>query len=394
MKIVITEQQYGFLVNEDFSKTLDKDEKIKEIIDYIDQFDSLKDFRESRKHNGIRDYINTYFKNDPDYNWEKITEPLREKEKERKLKEYIDYINQFEIFSEFNSSPKYRVIKSFIDKNYDDDPYYNWKVITSNLKKGVRRDPNPDRLEITPKDLSGSIKRIIDYISQFKTMTEFRTSPEYMRINAFINKNFRDDERYNWNKITSDLEKKNQGPGSKGSEFDAIKDKEGSIKRIVDYVSKFDTLEEFKKDSMYRQIFSFINNNFSNDADYNWKKITSHMVKGVDKEKRIKEIIDYISQFNNYSDLYKSPKYQAYKNFVRMHYRDDPDYNWEKLTGYLRNKKRNTKLDEIIDYINKFKSLNAFRNSFAYDTIKNYINLNYKDHPEYNWKKIIEPLKK
>ena len=63
------------------------------------------------------------------------------------------------------------------------------------------------------------------------------------------------------------------------------------------------------------------------------------MLRGVDKEKRIKEIIDYISQFNNYSDLYNSPKYFVYKNFVRMHYRDDPDYNWQNLTKDLRNKR-------------------------------------------------------
>jgi hypothetical protein len=339
MKIVITEQQYSFLINEDFAKRLGKDEKIKEIIDYINQFDSLKDFVESRKYNGIKDYINAFFKNNPDYNWEKITEPLKEKDKERKLKEYVDYINQFDTFNDFRTSPKYRTIKYFIDGNYDNDPNYNWKVITSKLKRNYNT-LNPDGLEISNKDLSGSIKRIIDYISQFKTMMEFRSSPEYQRIYAFIIKNFRDDEMYSWNKITSNLEKKTKGPGSRGSEFDAIKDKEGSIKRIVDYVSKFDTLEEFKNDLNYSVIFNFIKNNFRNDPDYNWKKITSHMVKGVDKEKRIKEIIDYISQFNNYSDLVNSPKYPIYKKFVSVNYRDDPDYNWKNLTKDLKNKKR------------------------------------------------------
>jgi Asp-tRNA(Asn)/Glu-tRNA(Gln) amidotransferase C subunit len=343
MKVIITEQQYGFLVNEDFAKRLGKDERIKEIIDYVNQFDSLKDFVASRKYHGIKDYINMYFKSNPDYNLEKITEPLREKDKERKLKEYVDYINQFDTFSDFRTSPMYRTIKYFIDGNYDNDPNYNWKVITSKLKRNYKT-LNPDGLEINNKDLSGSIKRITDYISQFKTLKEFRSSPEYQRIYAFIIENFRDDERYNWDTLTSDLEREtkepgSRRPGSRGSEFNAKKDKEGSIKRIVDYVSKFDTLDEFKKDPNYSVILSFIGNNFRNDPDYNWSKITSHMVKRVDKEKRIKEIIDYISQFNNYSDLYNSPKYFVYKNFVRMHYRDDPDYNWQNLTKDLRNKR-------------------------------------------------------
>jgi uncharacterized membrane-anchored protein YjiN (DUF445 family) len=139
---------------------------------------------------------------------------------------------------------------------------------------------------------------------------------------------------------------------------------------------------------------SFFTNYLQNDPDYNWKKLTSHMLKGVDKEKRLKEIIDYISQFNNYSDLVKSPKYNVYKNFLHVNYRDDPDYNWVKLTGHLRNKKHNTKLDEIIDFMKKFNTLKEFKNSFAYYTIKDYLNSNFKDHPDYNWEKIIEHLKK
>ena len=392
MKIVITEQQYGFLVNEDFAKPLDKDEKIKEIIDYISQFDSLKDLIKSPQYAGIDSYIRRNLKNDPNYNWEKLTEPLREKEKEKKLKEYIDYISQFDNYTDFYDSPNFRNIKSFIEKNYDDDPDYNWAAITSNLKK-VRKKPRLDSLEITTKDLSGSIKRIIDYISQFKTLMEFRSSPEYTRIYRFIDKNFRNDERYNWNTLTSDLEKTGNRyiPGSKEGIF-PIKDKEGSIKRAIDIISKYDSIKDLKNDPMYSPMISFFTNHLQNDPDYNWKKLTSHMVKGVDKEKRLKEIIDYISQFNNYSDLVKSPKYSVHKNFLDTNFREHPDYSWEQLTGHLRNKKNNTKLDQIIDFINKFNTLKEFKDSFAYDTIKDYINTNFKDHPDYNWENLISNM--
>jgi hypothetical protein len=397
MKIVITEQQYGFLVNEDFAKTLDKDEKIKEIIDYISQFDNYGDFLKSREYAGIYAYIRNNFKNDPNYNWQKLVEPLREKEKEKKLKEYIDYISQFDNYTDLFNSPNFRNIKNFIEKNYDDDPLYNWEVITSNLKKvpKVPKKPRLDSLEITTKDLSGSIKRIIDYISQFKTLKEFRSSPEYTRIYRFIDKNFRNDERYNWNTLTSDLERTESRyiPNKSKEGVFSIKDKEGSIKRAIDIISKYDNVKDLRNDPMYNRMVSFFTNYLQNDPDYNWKKLTSHMLKGVDKEKRLKEIIDYISQFNNYSDLVKSPKYNVYKNFLHVNYRDDPDYNWVKLTGHLRNKKHNTKLDEIIDFMKKFNTLKEFKNSFAYYTIKDYLNSNFKDHPDYNWEKIIEPLK-
>ena len=60
-------------------------------------------------------------------------------------------------------------------------------------------------MNLHEKKDSNRLREIMDYISQFKTMQEFKASPKFRAIKLYIYKNYKDDEDYNWIKITSGL---------------------------------------------------------------------------------------------------------------------------------------------------------------------------------------------
>jgi hypothetical protein len=62
-------------------------------------------------------------------------------------------------------------------------------------------------------------------------------------------------------------------------------------------------------------------------------------LKDVDKERKVKEIIDYISQFETYSDFLNSPNYDAYNLWLRKYFKHPHKYSLQNLIKDLRNKK-------------------------------------------------------
>jgi hypothetical protein len=91
MKIRITESQYNILVNKPkdvvFGVLLEyekpkgtsegDDENISEIIKYISQYNTFKDFKESPKYSAIKNYIYRFYNKDENYNWKQITSNLQ-----------------------------------------------------------------------------------------------------------------------------------------------------------------------------------------------------------------------------------------------------------------------------------------------------------------------------
>jgi hypothetical protein len=64
---------------------------------------------------------------------------LQELKNPERIKEIINYISQFNTLANFTDDPKYGGIKSYILRNYKDDENYNWAKITSGLKKTIPR---------------------------------------------------------------------------------------------------------------------------------------------------------------------------------------------------------------------------------------------------------------
>jgi hypothetical protein len=59
-------------------------------------------------------------------------------------------------------------------------------------------------------------------------------------------------------------------------------------------------------------------------------------LKDVDKERKVKEIIDYISQFETYSDFLNSPNYETYREWLRKYFKHPHKYSWQNLTKDLK----------------------------------------------------------
>jgi uncharacterized protein Yka (UPF0111/DUF47 family) len=455
MKILINEIQYLRLINEQGGKSYTPEEKEiirKEIMDYVSQFDTFDEFKESplyrryytfmdrhfhgnpewsslldKLNEGIKlKKLNTYlnkisnfeswgdlvnspeysslrkfftrnFKNHPDYNWKTITEPLREKEKTKKLMDYIDYIQQFKTLRDFQSSPEYQNIYSFLKKYYKNDSLYSYGSLTSNLKRGVK-DDRPDMLYLSAsEDPDGSIQRIKDYISQFDTYDEFKNSDEGPRIIKWLKTTYNryNDDRYNLWRLAPHFEKKKSGPGRPDPKamFDARIDKRAGAKRIKDYISQFQTFEELKNDPSYEKMSQFIQKYFHDDDTFNWKTLTSHLPKRVDQEKKLKEYIDYLSKFESYSDYLKSDEYDKYSKYILYgKFQNRPEL--KSVIERLKDADKERKVKEIIDYISQFETSFDFLNSPNYRAYKQWLAKYFKHPHKYSWQNLTKDLKK
>ena len=99
---------------------------------------SWKDFKEKNpKAESMYAYINVNYKNDPDNNWEVLTSHFSNlKEKNFSLeyiKERIADATSLNDFKEKN--PNWGSMYGYIRNNYKNDPYNNWKVLTSHFVK-------------------------------------------------------------------------------------------------------------------------------------------------------------------------------------------------------------------------------------------------------------------
>ena len=453
MKILINESQYLRLINEDRAYTPEELEIIrKEIMDYVSQFDTYDEFnksplyrrywrfmdlyfhgnsewssllnklKEGVKLKKLKTYLNKisnfeswedlvnspdyntfskffikHFKNHPDYNWVKIIEPLKDKSRTKKLMDYIDYIQQFKTVRDFRRSPGYKNIKGFLNKYYKNDPLYSYGSLTSNLDRRVE-DDRPDKLYLSAsEDPEGSIQRIKDYASQFDTYDEFKKTDEGRRIIQWLYgtySRYNDDKYYLW-RLVPHFERKSSVSGRPDpkSMFDARIDKRAGAKRIKDYISQFQTFEELKNDPSFNNIRKFILDHFHDDDTFNWKTLTSHLPKRVDQEKRLKEIIDYLNQFESYYDYLKSDEYDKYRVYINSgKFANHPEL--KSVIERLKDVDKERKVKEIIDYISQFETYSDFLNSPNYETYREWLRKYFKHPHKYSWQNLTKDLKK
>jgi hypothetical protein len=371
--------------------------KLKTYLDKISQFETWEDFFNSPEYTMIRSFFYRNFINHPDYNWEKVTEPLKDKEKTKKLMGYIDYIQQFKTLRDFQSSPEYRNIYHFLNKYYKNDPMYSYGTLTSNLKRGVR-DNRADKLYLSAsEDPEGSIQRIKDYASQFDTYDEFKKTDEGRRIIEWLYGAYSryNDDKYNLWRLVPHFERKSSVSGRPDpkSMFDARIDKRAGAKRIKDYISQFQTFEDLKNDPSFEKMRSFILSYFHDDDTFNWKTITSHLPRRVDQEKRLKEIIDYLNQFESYYDYLKSDEYDKYRVYINSgKFANHPEL--KSVIERLKDVDKERKVKEIIDYLSQFETYSDILSSPNYGAYKQWL-LKYFKHPhKYSWQNLTKDLNK
>jgi hypothetical protein len=190
-------------------------------------------------------------------------------------------------------------------------------------------------------------EKVKDYISQFKTKVEFAKSPEYGSIYSFYRRN---NDLEKLQDLTSGLEAK-----QKNRDYDYVKN----------YISQFNTYEDFRDSPEYRAIHSAIYKNYGKET---WAELISPLVKeretwNLDKVKK------YISQFNALSDLKKSNKGNAIANYIDREYPG----KWSELTAHLERDREDWTIDKIKEYISQFESMYDFERSPKYKAINSYI---------------------
>jgi hypothetical protein len=191
------------------------------------------------------------------------------------------------------------------------------------------------------------------------------------------------------------FEKKKSGPGRPDPKamFDARIDKRAGAKRIKDYISQFQTFEDLKNDPSFEKMRSFILSYFHDDDTFNWKTITSHLPRRVDQEKRLKEIIDYLNQFESYSDYLKSDEYAKYKEYISSgKFANRPEL--KSVIERLKDVDKERKVKEIIDYISQFETSSDFLNSPNYRVYKEWLLKYFKQPHKYSLQNLTKDLNK
>jgi len=247
------------------------------------------------------------------------------------------------------------------------------------------------------EDPKGSIQRIKDYASQFDTYDEFKKTDEGRRIIQWLYGAYSryNDDKYNLWRLVPHFERKSSVSGRPDpkSMFDARIDKRAGAKRIKDYISQFQTFEELKNDPSFNNIRKFILDHFHDDDTFNWKTLTSHLPKRVDQEKRLKEIIDYLNQFESYYDYLKSDEYDKYRVYINSgKFANHPEL--KSVIERLKDVDKEQKVKEIIDYISQFETYSDFLNSPNYETYREWLRKYFKHPHKYSWQNLTKDLKK
>ena len=209
-------------------------------------------------------------------------------------------------------------------------------------------------------------EKVRDYISQFKTKVEFTKSPEYGSIYSFYRRN---NDLETLQDLTSGLEGK-----QKNRDYDYVKN----------YISQFNTFEEFRDSPEYRAIHSSIYKKYGAET---WAELTSVL----EKEREswtLEKVIDYISQFNSYEDFKKSPKWNAVKKYIDRSYPG----KWTEITSNLKQARMDWDVDKIKEYVLQFDTMYDFINSPMFKSINSFIYK--KPNGSEIWKEVTSHLKR
>jgi hypothetical protein len=190
-------------------------------------------------------------------------------------------------------------------------------------------------------------EKVKDYISQFKTKVEFAKSPEYGSIYGFYHRN---NDLETLQDLTSGLEGK-----QKNRDYDYVKN----------YISQFNTYEDFRKSPEYKAIHSSIYKNYGKEV---WSELMSPLVKGREFW-NLDKVKNYISQFNTLTDLLRSEKGDAIKSYIERSYPG----KWAELTAQLERDREDLDVDKIKEYISQFETMYDFEKSPKYKKINSWV---------------------
>ena len=215
MKVIITESQlrkivssiiskenniYGIkqgmsLINEDGRKLFSLEDIKKRISDAT----SWENFKEKNPNlYGMQRYININYKNDPYNNWESLMSVFDDapfKYSLEDIKKTISNATSWEDFKEKN--PKWNHMQRYIRKNYENDPYNNWKALMSVF----------DVIRIRPTKYS--LEYIKKKISDATSWKDFKEKNPYLKsMQHYIKKNYENDPYNNWESLTSHFDDK------------------------------------------------------------------------------------------------------------------------------------------------------------------------------------------
>jgi hypothetical protein len=190
-------------------------------------------------------------------------------------------------------------------------------------------------------------EKVKDYISQFKTKVEFAKSPEYGSIYSFYRRN---NDLETLQNLTSGLEAK-----QKNRDYDYVKN----------YISQFNSYEDFRDSPEYRAIHSAIYKNYGKET---WAELISPLVK--ERETwNLDKVKNYISQFNTLTDLLRSEKGDAIQSYIDRSYPG----KWTELTAQLERDREDLNVDKIKEYISQFETMYDFEKSPKYKKINSWV---------------------
>ena len=192
-------------------------------------------------------------------------------------------------------------------------------------------------------------EKVKDYISQFKTKVEFTKSPEYGSIYSFYRRN---NDLETLQDLTSGLEAK-----QKNRDYDYVKN----------YISQFNTYEDFRKSAEYNAIHSSIYKNYGKET---WAELISPLEKEKEPNWNLDKVKKYISHFSTLEDLKKSKKGDAIENWIAREYPGGG--KWIELTSHLERDREDLTVDKAKEYISQFKTMYDFENSPKYKKINSW----------------------
>ena len=116
-----------------------KDWNYDTVKNYISQFNEFTEFRDSPYYRAIHSSI---YKNYGPETWAELTSGLKKERESWSLEKVIEYVSQFKTYEDFKKSPKWNAVKKYIDRSYPG----KWTEITSNLKQ-ARMDWDLDKMK-------------------------------------------------------------------------------------------------------------------------------------------------------------------------------------------------------------------------------------------------------
>jgi hypothetical protein len=116
-----------------------KDWNYDTVKNYISQFNEFTEFRDSPYYRAIHTSI---YKNYGPETWAELTSGLKKERESWSLEKVVEYVSQFKTYEDFKKSPKWNAVKKYIDRSYPG----KWTEITSNLKQ-ARMDWDLDKMK-------------------------------------------------------------------------------------------------------------------------------------------------------------------------------------------------------------------------------------------------------